>query len=162
MPICRTLDDAKAGFVAAKYKPTSDLTFEAGFERYTLEAASDSLTSLGVTSLYGYTISTSSAAATYTGADQPNNVWFIGGDYNIAPNLNLAAAFYDQHAEAFGTTPSGDIRSYSVLADYHFSKRSDVYAGMMYSTFDSTGAGGLYVGNNPNNYIVALGIRHKF
>jgi hypothetical protein len=32
----------------------------------------------------------------------------------------------------------------------------------MYSTFSSTDAGGLYAGNNPNNYIVAIGVRHKF
>lgn len=154
--------DTKAFFVAAKYKITNEATLKAGVERYTLAAASDSLASLGVTSLYGYTISTSSAAATYTGADQPNNVVFVGGDYNITPALNLAAAYYDQHAAAFSTTPSGDIRSYSLLADYHLSKRSDVYAGFMYSTFSSTDATGLYAGNNPNNYIAALGVRHKF
>ena len=158
----RSVYNTKAFFAAAKYKPIDNLTLEAGFERYTLEAASDSLASLGITSLYGYTISTSSAAATYTGPDQPNNVYFIGGDYNFTPAFNLAAGFYDQHAEAFGTTPSGDIRSYSLLADYHLSKRSDVYTGFMYSTFTSADAGGLYVGNNPNNYIVAFGVRHKF
>jgi predicted porin len=156
------LYDTKAFMTAAKYHVTDAWTVEAGFERYSLNAASDTLASLGVTSLYGYPISTTSAAATYTGPNQANNVYFVGGDYNITPAFNLAAAFYDQHAQVFASTPSGDIRSYSVLADYHLSKRSDVYAGFMYSTFSSTDAGGLYAGNNPNNYIVAIGVRHKF
>lgn len=154
--------DTKAFILAAKYKLGDAATIKAGFERYTLGAASDSLASLGVTSLYGYTISTSSGAATYTGADQPNNVYFIGGDYNVTPALNLAAGYYDQHAEAYGATPSGDIRSYSLLADFRFSKRTDLYAGYMVSTFSSTDTGGLYAGNNPNNYIAAVGLRHKF
>lgn len=154
--------NTKAFMTAAKYHLTDDWTLEVGFERYSLNTASDSLASLGIASLYGYTISTSSAAATYTGPDQPNNVYFVGGDYNFTPAFNLAAAFYDQHAEAFGSSPAGDIRSYSVLADYHLSKRSDVYAGFMYSTFSSTDAGGLYAGSNPNNYIAAIGVRHKF
>jgi len=159
--------------LAAKYS-FGDFTVRGGYETYTLKAPSDSFASLGITSLYGYTVANAAAAsATFSAADQTTDVWFIGGDWNITPALNLALGFYDQNpkqssdyvASATSSLPktgqaNGNIYSYSALLDYHFSKRSDVYAGVMYSQYKGDDyPSSVY---NSSNYITAVGIRHKF
>ena len=108
-------------------------------------------------------------------ADQKTNVWWLGGDWNITPSLNLALGFYDQQSKqsddyvatsaanptpAKGSQANGNIYSYSALLDYHFSKRSDVYTGLMYSQYKGDQwSSSVY---NDNNYIFAVGMRHKF
>ncbi len=158
---------------AAKYA-FGDFTVRGGFETYTLKAPSDTLVAMGVTSLYGYTIDPTKAVS-FSNADQKTNIWWIGGDWNITPSLNLAVGFYDQNpkqsddyvatsatnsAPAKGSQADGNIYSYSALLDYHFSKRSDVYAGLMYSQYK----GDQYPSSvyNDTNYIFAVGMRHKF
>ena len=50
---------------------------------------------------------------------------------------------------------------YSALADYHLSKRTDVYAGLMFEQYK----GALYTvaaADNTNNCIFGFGLRHKF
>jgi predicted porin len=168
-----TTYDTTAWLLAAKYN-FGDFTVRGGYETYTLKKPSDSFASLGLTSLYGYTVANAGAAsATFSGADQTTDVWFIGGDWNITPALNLALGFYDQNAKrsddyvANATNPTpktgqadGNIYSYSALLDYHFSKRSDVYAGVMYSQYKGDQwSSAVY---NDSNYIAAVGIRHKF
>lgn len=165
--------DTTSWLVAAKYA-FGDFTVRGGFETYTLKAPSDTLASLGVTSLYGYTIANAAAASANFSADnQTTDIWFIGGDWNITPALNLAVGFYDQNpkqsddyvASATSSLPktgqaNGNIYSYSALLDYHFSKRSDVYAGVMYSQYKGDDyPSSVY---NSSNYITAVGIRHKF
>ena len=118
-----------------------------------------------MSTLYGYTIANPTTAA-FTGADQKTNIWFIGGDMNITPALNLAIGFYDQNAKQSDDKKQldGNIYSYSALLDYHFSKRSDIYAGVMYSQYkgDQYSAPFVAGGDNTSNYITAVGIRHKF
>lgn len=165
--------DTTAWMVAAKYA-FGDVTIRGGFETYTLKAPSDSLVALGLTSLYGYTIDPKKAV-TFSNADQKTNVWWLGGDWNITPSLNLALGFYDQQSKqsddyvatsaanptpAKGSQANGNIYSYSALLDYHFSKRSDVYTGLMYSQYKGDQwSSSVY---NDNNYIFAVGMRHKF
>ena len=119
---------------------------------------------MGVTSIFGYAIgNAASASANFSAADQTTDVWFIGGDYNFTPALNLALGFYDQNPKQYDDRKqlSGNIYSYSALLDYHFSKRTDVYTGMM-----DMGYGGSYdvagAGYNTSNYIFAVGVRTKF
>jgi GBP family porin len=149
-----------AFFVAAKYK-FGQATIKAGYESYTLKAPSDSMTALGLTSLYGYQIA-SASSVTFASANQTTDVYFIGGDYNFTPSLNLALGWYDQNPKQSSDLKQldGNIYSYSALLDYHFTKRTDVYFGFMYESFK---------GNNypvatydANNYITAIGLRVKF
>jgi len=44
------------------------------------------------------------------------------------------------------------------LGDYNFTRRTDVYAGFMYSKFK----GAAFIGSESSNYIVATGIRTMF
>jgi GBP family porin len=167
--VTATAYNTSSFMIAAKYS-FGEATIRGGFEDYVLKAASDSIASLGVTSLYGYPVASASA---FGGANQTTDVWFIGGDYNFTPALNLAVGFYDQNPKksddyvaAAGTTlpktgqADGNIYSYSLLLDYHFSKRTDVYYGLMYSQYK----GDNYPSTtyNDSNYVTAVGIRHKF
>jgi predicted porin len=154
--------DTTAFFIAAKYS-FGEATIRGGYETYTLKAPSDSLVSLGVTSIFGYSIGNATAAsANFSAAEQTTDVWFIGGDYNFSRSLNLALGFYDQNPKASDDNKqlNGNIYSYSALLDYHFSKRTDVYGGVMYSQYK----GDQYPSAtyNTSNYIAAVGIRTKF
>lgn len=151
--------------IAAKYA-FGDATIKAGYESFTLKAPSDTLATLGVTNYYGFPISTGS---NFAGTDQTTDIAWVGGDYNFTPAFNLGVGFYDispKASSATTTTPAvagqlaGNIYAYSLLADYHFTKRTDLYAGLMYSQakgdqFPSTAY-------NTSNYIYAVGMRTKF
>ena len=118
--------NSSAYFLAAKYQ-FGQATVRGGYESYKLKAPSDPVASLGTLSYFGYTVGT---ASNFTTADQTTDIWFIGGDYNFTPALNLAIGFYDQNPKASSDNKQldGNIYTYSALLDYHFSKRTDVYA----------------------------------
>jgi len=154
--------DTTAYMIAAKYA-FGGATIRGGFESYTLKKPSNSLASLGVTSINGFTIGNASAAD-FKGSDRKTDLMFIGGDYNFTPEFNLAAGFYNVSAKSSAAANgvagqvSGKSYHYSVLADYRFTKRTDVYAGAMFSQFK----GDANVNNNSSNRILAVGMRTKF
>jgi len=173
-----------AYMVAAKYA-FGDATVRAGYESYTLKKPSDSLVSLGLTTQYGYQIgNVPTAAATcpataatnsadFACADQTTDILWVGGDYNFTPAFNVAVGFYDiapkassdvSYAPTTGKVAvgqaNGNIYEYSVLADYHFTKRTDVYAGLLYSQYKGDNFSSLLY--NTSNYIYAVGLRTKF
>ncbi len=153
-----------AFFIAAKYH-FGDATVRGGFESYTLKAPSDTLVSMGITSLYGYTVgNATSASANFSAADQKTDIWFIGGDYNFTPQLNLALGFYDVQPKASSDSKQldGNAYYYSALLDYNFSKRTDVYAGFMYDSFKGANFTAPFALYNTSNYITAVGMRTRF
>lgn len=155
--------NTNAVFTAAKYKATKELTLKAGWEWYKLSTPSTQLTAgTGLASnYYGYSINyvTNLSSANV----QSTNVFFLGGDYNFMPNLNLAVGLYKQQAGNCATTSNcaNNIYTYSALLDYNLSKRTDVYTGVANSQYS-----GAYFSANPayqkSNTIYAVGIRHKF
>lgn len=156
--------NTSAYFVAAKYA-FGEATLKGGYESYTLKAPSDSVASLGVTSLFGYSLgNATSASANFNGANQTTGIWFIGGDYNLTPALNLSLGFYDQVSKASGDLKQvdGNIYSYSALLDYHFSKRTDVYTGFLYSQYKGAEYTAPFAADNSNNSVFAFGLRTKF
>ena len=158
--------DTTAYLVAAKYI-FDQFTVRGGYESYKLQAPSDTLASLGVSSFFGFPVANAAAAsANFSSADQTTNVWFIGGDYNFTPVLNLAVGFYDQNPQQSDDKKQldGNIYTYSALLDYHFSKRTDVYGGIMYSQYKGDNYSAPFVagGDNTSNYVTAVGIRTKF
>jgi len=166
-----TVENSSAYFLAAKYV-FGNATIKGGWEHYALQAASDYNTAatigggyynypLGTVTSYGWTGGVPNGAP-----DKVVNVYFIGGDYNFTSALNLAVGYYaivnaaiTANALGAGATASSNINALSALLDYHFSKRTDVYAGLMETSY-----GGLY--NSPtynsSNSILGAGIRHKF
>jgi predicted porin len=98
-------------------------------------------------------------------------VYWTGVRYAVAPGLELAAAYYGYHQNAYGTGTqagcstsahsacSGSLEAYSLDADYHFNKHFDAYLGAMYSgVHDGVASGYLYSTDiNPT-----VGVRYKF
>ena len=116
-----------------------------------------------MSNLYGYTVANAaSASANFSKADQTTDIWFVGGDYNFSQALNLAVGWYDVNLKASADLAQKDGNGYyySALLDYKFSKRTDIYGGLMYSKFE----GDQYPSatNNTTNSIYAFGMRHKF
>ncbi|HEX7643846.1 MAG TPA: porin [Burkholderiaceae bacterium] len=158
-------------FIAAKYS-FGNATIKGGWERYSLQAASDYSTAaslagqyynfpLGSVTSYGWTAGVPNGAP-----DKTTNVYFIGGDYNFTPALNLAAGYYaivnsavGANALGAGATASSNIDALSFLLDYHFSKRTETYAGLMAMSY-----GGIFntPAFNTSNRIFGIGMRHKF
>jgi predicted porin len=77
--------------------------------------------------------------------DKILEVFWAGAKWSITPTLDLTAAIYGYHQNAYATgadagcstnahgTCSGTLNAYSLAADWHFTKRFDAYAGAMWS-----------------------------
>lgn len=168
-----TVMNAVDYFIAAKYK-LGNATIKGGWEHFSLQAASDFYNAATIGGgYYGFALGSGTNSYGWTSGgvgngapDKTTNVYFIGGDYDFTPALNLAAGYYavvnsaiGANALGAGATASSNIDVLSALLDYRFSKRTEVYAGLM-----ATSYGGLFntPAFNSTNRIVGAGIRHKF
>ena len=104
------------------------------------------------------------------GFGRKNTVWWLGGRYALTPQFALHLAYYDQKqtgtTNAKGVaTPDGNgkARTYSLLADYLLSKRSDVYIALQ-STQLKDGMIAPMAANGTSSTVttVLAGMRHKF
>jgi predicted porin len=98
-------------------------------------------------------------------------VYWTGVRYAVKPNLELTAAYYGYHQNAYGTgtqagcstsahsTCSGSFEAFSFDADYHFNQHFDAYAGAMYSGVHDGAASGYIYSTNINP---TIGVRYKF
>jgi predicted porin len=99
------------------------------------------------------------------------NVYWTGVRYTVIPHLDLTAAYYGYHQNAYGTgtqagcttaahsTCSGSLDAYSFDADYRFNNHFDTYFGAMYSGVHDGAASGYLHSTNINP---TLGVRYKF
>lgn len=159
--VTATVSNVQAFLLVGRYKPTAELTLKAGVQAYTLKPPSDTYAVATLPSADGQTVS--SVASTY--ANQTTRLAWLGGDYFITPALNLAIGLYDIHSNSYAssatkTTAAGDQYVASLVLDYNLSKRSDVYAGLSSSSY--TGQKFSNANDNATNYVVGVGIRHKF
>lgn len=160
-----TVLDTKAFMIAARYN-FGAATAKIGYETYTLSAPSKTLNTAAPFgfSYYGQTIDPTpgKGVTNFSSAPQTTNLGWVGGDYNFTEKFNLAAGLYDISLQQSGDSKqlSGDQRILSLLADYHFTKSFDAYAGLMYSSFsgDQYPSATYYQSNS----IVAAGVRFKF
>jgi predicted porin len=100
------------------------------------------------------------------------NVYWGGVRYTAMAGLDLTAAAYGVHQNAYGTGAvagcstsahaqcSGWLQAYSFDADYRLTKRFDVYAGLMYSSVHDGFANGYNL--QTNNMNPTIGVRYKF
>jgi predicted porin len=98
-------------------------------------------------------------------------VYWTGARYTVIPHLDLTAAYYGYHQNAYGTgkaagcttaansTCSGSFEAFSFDADYYFNRHFDAYLGAMYSgVHDGVASGYTFTTNiNPT-----VGVRYKF
>lgn len=177
--------NTSAYMIAAKYN-FGAVTIRGGFESFKLKQPSDSLISISSGSINGFPIGnmpttekcTTGNTADFCSPERKTNIFWIGGDYNFTPMFNLAAAFYDINPKASADYAvssegrltgqgNGHIYQFSVLADYRFSKRTDLYAGILYSRYrgDNYPSSPAYTSANnfnTSNYIYGIGLRTKF
>ncbi|WP_206997152.1 porin [Trinickia mobilis] len=138
--------------VAAKYS-FGALTVKGGYEHYELKPPTDPAAANAAYDYYGYSGTLSNTVYT-----TKSNVYFFGGDYEFTPEFDVAAGFYDTQTVQTTGVAGGNQLQYSILADYHLSRRTDVYAGYMFSKYN----GAAFIGDEPTNYIAAAGIRTLF
>lgn len=147
-----TLNNDEDFMIAAKYS-FGAATLKAGYEHYELKAPSNPAMAGSTVDYYGY-----SGTLTNTVNPTRSNVYFAGGDYKVTPFFDIAAGFYDTQTMQSTGVAGGNQLQYSLLADYHLSARTDVYAGYMFSRFN----GAAFNGYEAENYIVATGVRTLF
>ncbi|MGB8843515.1 MAG: porin [Aliidongia sp.] len=96
-------------------------------------------------------------------------IYWTGVKYQVTPNFFLTGAWYHEYQNSFNkdngcsntssAACSGDEDAFSLVADYQFTKRFDVYAGAMYSEVQ----GGLEAGFLHSSTIdPTVGARFRF
>ncbi len=166
--LAATISDNTAYQLLAKYNFGPGTAY-AGYEHLQFDNPDHPLAA-DTSGLGGYLLSAVSNTA-YNRNKTLQMAW-TGAKYDI-DKLTLVGAYYHewQNSFAIGKTLagcssallssacSGDLDAVSLLADYHFTKRFDVYAGAMWSTVD----GGLANGFLHDSTIdPTIGARYRF
>jgi predicted porin len=165
--LAATISDNTAYALMALYQ-LDRLKFSAGYEyiRYANPAAP---LSAGFIDIGGYVL----AFVNNTAYDESKivQVYWGGVRYTAVTGLELTAAYYGVHQDAYGSgiqagcstdahsVCSGSLEAFSFDADYRFNLHFDAYVGVMYSDVRAgMAAGYLYTSNiNPT-----IGVRYKF
>ncbi len=162
-----TISDNTAYALMGLYKLDTWKLF-AGYEHIKYENPNTPLHA-GFTDIGGYVLAFVNNTAYNNAKDV--QVYWAGARYSITPKLDLTAAYYGVHQDAYGTgaqagcstnahnTCSGSLETFSFDADYRFTTHFDAYAGAMYSGVkDGMASGYIYTTNiNPT-----IGVRYKF
>jgi len=165
--LAATISDNEAYALMAFYR-FDPLKFFAGYEHIVYTNPNTPL-SAGFQDIGGYVL----AFVTNNTYINPKTVkvYWTGVRYTVIPNLDLTAAYYGYHQNAYGTgtqagcttiahsTCSGSFDAFSFDADYHFNQHFDAYAGAMYSGVHDGVASG-YI--NTTNINPTVGVRYKF
>jgi predicted porin len=164
-----TAENTNAYMAAVKYTIVQT-TLRAGFERETYSNPSNPTQDAAVTSIFGYPVAAMSVTA-YDNEKALNVFWLgVQQDFSHAITALLGGYHVSQNGYDCPTNTasgcSGSLNYYSLVGDYHFSKRTDSYLGLMISTV-SGGPANAVVNKAPlssetSNRIIALGIRHVF
>lgn len=166
-------DNASYGVMAnydlAPVLPIVPVTIYGGFQHIVYMNPSIDLAP-GFDTINGYVLGAVSNVA-YAKADKQLNVYWLGARYAVTPQFTAAIAYYGekQFAYATGTTAgcstvvsgscSGNLNVASISLDYHFTKRLDSYAGMMWSNVSHGLANGYL---ETTNIDPTIGVRFSF
>jgi predicted porin len=93
---------------------------------------------------------------------------WVGARYSVTPDLDLTAAGYGYNQKSFAangchdassTSCAGEMADISLVADYHFTKRFDSYAGVNWShVMNGLASGFLFT----SEYSPMVGVRYNF
>jgi predicted porin len=147
----------------------SQLKFYAGYELIKFANPTRPLP-VGFVDIGGYVLAVVNDTA-YT-EEKNLQMWWAGVRYSVLPELDLVAAYYGGHQGAYGTgklagcdtrasaTCRGSLEALSTQADYHFTRRFDGYAGVLYSGVQNGLANGYTF--QTTNINTTIGLRFKF
>lgn len=136
-------DNASYGVMASYALAPAPVTLYGGYQHITYMNPSIALAP-GFDDIGGYVLAAVSNTA-YADADKILQVYWVGGRYAVTPQFTAAVAYYGEKQDAYATGAdagcadlasskcSGNFSAASVSFDYHFSKRFDSYAGVMWS-----------------------------
>ncbi len=165
--LAATISDNTAYALMALYK-IDPLKLFAGYEHIKYANPTTPL-SAGFNDIGGYVLA-------FVANNAYNNsktvqVYWTGVRYTVIPHLDLTAAYYGYHQNAYGTgkqagcttaassTCSGSFEAFSFDADYRFNLHFDAYLGAMYSgVHDGVASGYL----NTTNINPTVGVRFRF
>ena len=165
--LAATISDNTAYSAMASYK-IDPLKFFAGYE-YIKYANPSKPLQAGFSDIGGYILAFVNINA-YAN-DKIVQIYWTGVRYTVLPPLELTAAYYGYHQNAYGTGKvtgcstaansacSGSFEAFSLDADYHFNRHFDAYAGAMYSGVHDGVASGYFYSTNINP---TIGVRYKF
>ncbi len=162
-----TAVNTKAFLLSAEYD-FGKTSVHGGYEREELSNPSNP-GSDHIASLFGYPVGSVNTNP-FGGATKLQNVLWIGANQHITSAFTLSAAVYHINVPAYGNgvggAAAGNVNYYTLLADYRFTRLTDLYAGIM----KDSASGGQAVVTYPwasaapsySNRIVAIGMRHAF
>ena len=175
-----TAYNTSAVAIGGDWSVTDKIKLGAGWQLFTYKAPAQNVTT-GATgnliSQYGYSIS---SATNYQGSNQANNLVWITANVQTSAATDVSVGFYNLNQAGYTTgingttntnTPigAGAMQWYSLVGNYYFSKRTNLYAGYMLEKLRGTqqGANGPVSSYTTGNYyntnsIVAIGMRHTF
>jgi len=159
--------------IAAKYTFDIPLTLRGGYSHYELTNGDLSAAQMGVSQIYGTTITnpTTSNQTLAAGAVAATRLFWLGGDYKLTDRDQVGVGLYhieQAAAAAYGATKSDggqnqyNANVYSVLFDHNLSKRTDVYAGLTFTEYSNFGDTYNAAGTYTTNRALAAGLRTKF
>jgi hypothetical protein len=167
--VSATISDNTTLAVLAAYKiDPVPVRLYAGYEHIQFANPTHPLAA-GTSGLGGYILAYVNNAAYLD--DRKLDTYWAGVRYSVLAKLDVTAAFYGYHQNAYGTGTlagcstsansvcSGSFRAYSIDADYQLSKRFDAYAGIMYSEVSDGVASGY---TDTTNINPTVGIRFVF
>jgi predicted porin len=165
--LAATISDNTAYALMALYR-FDPLKFFAGYEHIKY-ANPTTPVSAGFSNIGGYVLAFVTNNA-YNNS-KTLDVYWTGVRYTAIPSLDLTAAYYGYHQNAYGTGKqaacstsahsvcSGSLEAFSFDADYRFNKHFDAYLGAMYSGVHDGAASGYFYTTNINP---TVGVRYKF
>jgi predicted porin len=165
--LAATISDNTAYALMALYR-LERLKFFAGYEYIKYENPRNPLDA-GFINIGGYVLAFVNNTA-YANAKM-TQVYWTGVRYTVVPRLELTAAWYGVHQNAYGSGKlagcstsasslcSGSLEAISFAADYRFNPHFDAYLGAMYSAVHDGLASGYLETTNINP---TIGIRYKF
>ena len=136
--VAGTVSDNTSLMLLARYA-IGPVKLYAGYENIQFANPNTPLVA-GSTIIGGYTLGTVNNTAFTNNKDL--QVFWTGAKYAVSSEIDLSAAYYHEEQNSFqgnGCTNntfaacSGQLDAVSFLADYRFTKRFDVYAGIMFS-----------------------------
>ena len=165
-----TAADTTAFMVSGRYA-LAQTTLRLGFEREEISNPAHPTQDKAVTSVFGFALSAPATVNAYNN-QKDLNVYWLGVQQDFTPALSLLLGGYHVSQNGYACTSgtakgcSGALNYYSLVGDYHLSKRTDTYLGLMLSEV-SGGPANAVLNKAPlesvnTNRIVALGIRHIF
>jgi predicted porin len=160
-----TISDNTAYMFLARYD-WGPAKLYGGFERIQFDNPQNALPA-GTEDISGFILGTVNNAA--FNENKVLDIYWTGVKYAVTPNFFVTGAWYHEHQNSFNkdngcsntssAACSGVEDAFSVVADYQFTKRFDVYAGAMYSEVQ----GGLEAGFLHSSTIdPTIGARFKF